>query len=289
MQCKQCDGCDHGSAFLLQKLQHTVDSNRVSFHFHEGFLTSLNVLLTVSSVSNPLLCSFTGKNAHTSTHIQSLCVCLLVCVFVYRFVHTYVIHNHKLMLIFNLLFILSVAPEEKNPTKHESAFSFQFWSYNRAVLLVPTLPAKAVSFQSCRTEWISIALTSTDMKQGVQTQSGVHRSGQASGVWLVWRSPHLVSPSFFCRYSNHRFHAGVVPAHRSVCVSPCYVLLLRLSSSCLHNLHSRWLRSLFTHWNRKHWCHFALLVKIVRRAFSENELVLWLCFHSVWGILCKVC
>lgn len=76
-----------------------------------------------------------------------------MCVFVFRFVHTYTIHNHELMLIFNLLLILSVAPGEKtNKTKHESAFNVQFWSCNKAVLLVPTVPAKAVSFQSCSTQ-----------------------------------------------------------------------------------------------------------------------------------------
>lgn len=49
-----------------------------------------------------------------------------------------------------------------------------------------------------------------------------------------------VSP-LSCRYSNHRLHPGLVPAHRSLRVSPRYVLLLWLSSSCLYNMHSRWL------------------------------------------------
>lgn len=57
----------------------------------------------------------------------------------------------------------------------------------------------------------------------------------------VWYQTRVQCPPFSFRYSNHRFHPGVVPAHRSVRVSPSYVLLLRLSSSCLYNMHSRWL------------------------------------------------
>ncbi|CAF99315.1 unnamed protein product, partial [Tetraodon nigroviridis] len=39
------------------------------------------------------------------------------------------------------------------------------------------------------------------------------------------------------RYSDHRLHTGAVPAHRSLGLPACHVLLLRLGTGGLHHLH----------------------------------------------------
>lgn len=150
------------------------------FHFSEGFLISLNMLVT-EFCKQPITMLLYWKK-YTFTHTFNLCVCVLVCVFVFRFVHTYIIHNHELMLIFNLLLTLSVAPGEKNQ-QNKTWVCFQ-----RSVLeLQQSSPVGAHSpCQSCVISELQHTVnfygTSADMKHSVQPQSGACRWGQAFGV-----------------------------------------------------------------------------------------------------------